>query len=141
MTIARIIADWMDARIQDAGTPAAIRAIAKSVATGDTKDPEKVSVSWEEVDVDPVAPPLHIYDLEYTIKTPTNSDIPMSSHREVKEWLEDQFDVAAFTVLKANVLADTGDDLQSWFFGKTETDNEKEDHQTVQAVRLAIVRA
>ena len=141
MTLSRILADWMAARILLDGTHSGI---ASSLAEGDEKPGDRITIKWDEVDseVEAGGPTgtLRRHEVEYTINTPTIAGIDMAQHRAVEYWLKLQFgDSDAFNDLKTAITNGLNGELQSWFLADHYTDNDRDDYRTVQEVRIWIV--
>jgi hypothetical protein len=136
MRVTRICTAWLADLIEAADAP--IPTLVVSLSDGDEMPPDKISVVWSE-DVDPVAPPLHLYDMVYEISVPSGSNLTPDQIATVEAWIaaqladEDNFDDLA------TALEDVGT-LNDWFIG-TKGDVERRDAAVItrREIRLAVV--
>lgn len=118
MKMSRIIASWMQARIE-ADTAAA--ALFASIAEGGTADPDRISLVWTS-EVEPVAPPLHLYDCSYELRSPAGSDLTEDQIDSAEVFAKAQFtDENKARLLTA--IADGGEGtFHDWFIGHRGSD-------------------
>lgn len=136
MKMSRIIARWMQARI-DADVDAA--ALYASIAEGGEADPDRVTLVWTS-EVDPISPPLHIYDCTYELRSPAGSDLTPDQIDAAEVFAKAQFDDTNRALL-ATAITDAGEGtFQSWFTGRNGSDVSGTQHIASEfSIRVAVV--
>lgn len=132
MELTRVFANWLGAIITTDGT---YTATVDSLAEGDTKNPDRVSIVWREEDNRRIADGLREVDLVAEITVPTGTDL-VATAVTFQKWLETQVTTANYTALKTAHDTATGDDLQDWFFGDGESDSDRDDYRYLQGWRI-----
>jgi len=113
MRVSRIVADWLADLIAEADAP--IPTLCAAITDGDESEPDRITIVVSE-SVDPVAPPLHLYDITLEIRTPAASALTSTQHASVEAWLATVYDdAAAYTALETALQA-IGT-LHDWFVG------------------------
>ncbi len=137
MIVARALAAWMQDQLL-AEPVFADRVV--SIASTDTAPADQFAIYWEEVEIDPVCPPLHIYDLEYQIRRPTNLDLP--GIEDLEAWCLERFTPARLASLTSAIASlNVGLALRCWWVGDATTDNDRDTYRHTQDLRLSIERA
>ena len=105
---------------------------------GDEVAPDRITIVISE-EVDPIAKPLHIYDLMLEIRAPSTSNLTSAQHASVEAWLDTVLASGMnYTALK-DALEDIGT-MHDWFIGKSGRMARYETNfVTERTVRLAIV--
>jgi hypothetical protein len=136
MRVSRITAAWLAELITLADDD--IPDLLVSLTDGDECPPDKISVVWSET-VEPTAPPLHLYDLDYEIRTPSDSDLTMEQHETAEAWILAQLDDEDNYDDLAEALEGIGT-LNDWFIGVDgDVDRSSNFITTRREIRLAIV--
>lgn len=137
MRVARITRTWLATQIEAADGD--IPDLCVALTDGDECPPDKISIVISE-DVEPTCPPLHIYDLDYEIRTPSGSDLTPDDSAEVEAWLDGIFAGDPDADL-AEALEGIGN-LNDWFVGKDGGVERYENFEvTLRTIRLAIVHS
>jgi hypothetical protein len=137
MRVTRITLAWLAALVTEADEP--ISDLVTVISDGDTAPPDRISIVVSE-ESDPVAPPLHLYDLEIEIRTPAASDFTADQTAAVDAWLDSVFADDPDEAL-VDALEGIGS-LNDWFVGKaTRMQRFENASGPVRTVRLAIVHA
>jgi hypothetical protein len=114
MRVSRIAATWFAARIAAGASPAPT--LYASLTDGDEAAPDRISFVWSE-EVEPVCPPLHIYDLLVEIRTPAAGIITPTQHAAAEAFFDSVLSTSGNYGTFATALAAVGT-LADWFIGK-----------------------
>lgn len=136
MEVARIVSDWLGVLIAADGS---VSGISESVTDGDGVSADRISVVWRE-SVEPTAPPLHIYDLEFEVRRPKETDLTATQGKVVADFVKGAFTAENFATLVTD-LAGIGT-LNDWFVGESgETERDERNYTKRRMIRLAIVHS
>lgn len=114
MRVSRLFAAWLAEGIAAAASP--IPTLCAAAVDGDEVAPDRITLVVSE-EIDPIAPPLHIYDVLIEIRTPAASAITSAQHASADAWLDGYLAAAGSLAAIATDLAGIGN-LNDWFVGK-----------------------
>lgn len=114
MRVSRIAADWLATLMAAASAPIPTLCAAKT--DGDEIAPDRITIVVSE-EVDPVAKPLHIYDLLLEIRTPSATNLTSAQHASVEAWLDTVLASGTNYNSLKTALTPIGT-MHDWFVGK-----------------------
>jgi|GEM_PF-2920645 len=137
MSVSSLVSEFFAAKLATSD----YAALAESKVSGDSVAPDRIQIIWSE-EIDPVAPPLHLYDLTYKVRHRQESDISRAQLNDVVTWVEAQLTPTTLTAL-VTALSSVGV-LNDWFIGSSGSDAHRTGRdyvETAREIRLAIVHS